>query len=101
MQEKKRATGTPARRRPGRKKPEVVRVPGMFGGSPVVDGMRVRVLDVVRFTRMEGDARIALPFLTEEQVRTALEYYQAHKEEIDAEDEEEKALAERWRPGST
>jgi uncharacterized protein (DUF433 family) len=105
MQEKKQARRS-SRRRTGRAEgPQIVRVPGMFGGSPVVDGMRVRVLDVVRFTRMEGDARIALPFLTKEQIRTALDYYEEHKEEIDAEDAEEKALAQQlarqWRPDST
>ena len=101
MQEKKQAGRAPRRERGKTEQPQILREPGKMGGLPNIDGLRVRVSDVVRYTRQDGDARIALPFLSEAQVRVALEYYEANKEEIDQEMAEDEVLAEQWRPAST
>lgn len=81
--------------------PRITRVPGMMGGHPIVDGMRVRVSDIVREHHSTGDARIAMPFLTVDQILTALAYYYANQLQIDAEIAEEDAAAEQCRPDST
>lgn len=68
------------------------------GGSPTIAGTRVRVSDVVRYWRLHGDrVRIqkALPHLDENQIRAALDYYDAHKDEIEGEIKEEEVPASR------
>ncbi|MDO8616132.1 MAG: DUF433 domain-containing protein [Dehalococcoidia bacterium] len=78
----------------------ITRVPGRMGGSPIVDGLRVRVSDVVRQQRLLGDARLAFPFLTPIQVAAALTYYGSHRSEVEAEIAEEEALAAKCQPDS-
>jgi len=57
----------------------VVNVPGVMGGSPVIEGTRIRVADIVCYRRLGySKPRIlkALPHLNEEQVKAALAYYE-------------------------
>lgn len=75
----------------------VVSRPGVMGGSPIIATTRIRVSDVIRHQRLRGDALLALPFLTREQVTAALEYYSEHQGEVDQEIEEEETLAAQWR----
>lgn len=80
---------------------KITRTAGRMGGAPTIDGLRVRVSDVVRASRLHGDARIAMPFLTTDQIEAALGYYSAHRAEIEAEIAEEDQAAEECRPDST
>lgn len=77
--------------------PHVVRLEGVCGGEPVIDGLRVAVRHVATLHRRgEAIAEIAEALgLTEAQVFHALSYYSDHRDEIDALiAEEERAHAE-------
>lgn len=77
--------------------PHIVRLEGVCGGEPVVDGLRVAVRHVATL-HLSGETihEIAEALgLTEAQVFHALSYYFDHREEIAAlMAEEEKAHAE-------
>jgi uncharacterized protein (DUF433 family) len=65
--------------------PHVVRVAGVCGGEPIVDGLRVRVVNVVGYYRLHhsvDEILETLPFLTREQVLDALAYAKDHPDEI-------------------
>jgi uncharacterized protein (DUF433 family) len=66
--------------------PHIVRVPGVCGGEPVVDGLRVAVRHVATLhLRGEGIAEIAEALnLTDAQVFHALSYFADHRAEIEA-----------------
>ena len=86
--------------------PLISRTPGVVGGSPAIDGTRIRVADVVRKTRLaeeEGEAPIeyilrAHPHLTREQVEAASRYYAENQQEIDEYIAEEQAILDNWTP---
>src|SRR5947207_3216390 len=68
---------------------QIVRDPGKCGGAPTISGTRIGVHDVVSYARLyEGDLQRvrdeALPHLSPEQVRAAMEFYAAHTDEIEA-----------------
>jgi uncharacterized protein (DUF433 family) len=76
--------------------PHIVRLTGVCGGEPVIDGLRVAVRHVATLhQRGEFIPDIADALgLTEAQVFHALSYFADHKDEIQALiDEEEKAHA--------
>jgi len=63
----------------------ITTVPGLCGGEPTIRGMRITVRDVVEYVELYGSrARVlqALPDLTEADVDAAMDYYRAHREEI-------------------
>ncbi len=65
--------------------PHIVRVEGVCDGEPIVDSLRVRVVNVVGYYRLHRDVNEileALPFLTREQVLDALAYAKDHSDEI-------------------
>jgi uncharacterized protein (DUF433 family) len=66
--------------------PHIVRIPGVCGGEPVVDGLRVAVRHVAALhVRGEGVAEIAEALnLTDAQVFHALSYFADHRPEIEA-----------------
>ena len=56
------------------------------GGEPVIRGTRITVRDVVEYMAIYGsEERVlqALPDLTLEDLRAALEYFRGHREEIE------------------
>jgi uncharacterized protein (DUF433 family) len=66
--------------------PHVVRLPGVCGGEPVVDGLRVTVRHVATL-HQEGEPLGAIAEtlgLTEAQVFHALSYFFDHQDEINA-----------------
>jgi uncharacterized protein (DUF433 family) len=68
------------------------------GGEPVIQGTRITVRDVVEYMALYGsEERVlqALPDLTLEDLRAALEYFQAHRKEIDEYRQAEEE-SERW-----
>ncbi len=74
-------------------------------GSPIIKGTRIRVADVVRYYRLLAREMVierivqALPHLTPEQVRAALDYYDRHRYEIERElREEDRLFAEHGEP---
>lgn len=79
---------------------QVVRRPGVMGGSPIIARTRIRVSDIVLHWRQEGRSiagvRRAIPELSPEQISAALVYYRNHRPEIDR----EIAAAARWRSSS-
>ena len=65
--------------------PHIVRLEGVCGGEPVVDGLRVTVRHVATLHR-QGEQLSAIAEalgLTEAQVFHALSYYSDHRDEID------------------
>jgi uncharacterized protein (DUF433 family) len=66
--------------------PHIVRIEGVCGGEPVIDGLRVAVRHVATLhQRRESLAEIAEALdLSESQVVHALSYYFDHRDEIDA-----------------
>jgi uncharacterized protein (DUF433 family) len=67
----------------------IERVEGVQGGEPVVCGTRtpvstIAILFHVTYPNDIDEVRRALPHLTAEQIDAALAYYQAHRDEIDA-----------------
>src|SRR5947208_1005267 len=66
----------------------IVREPERCGGKPTLSGTRTGVHDVVGYAALYGGhlERVreeALPHLTMEQIRGAMEWYGDHQEEID------------------
>lgn len=86
--------------------PLISRTPGVVGGSPAIDGTRIRVADVVGYTRIAGEqGREALeyiltnfPHLRAEQVAAALRYYDENRDEIDEYIAEEEEITREWIP---
>jgi len=66
--------------------PHIVRLPGVCGGEPVIDGLRVTVRHVAAL-HQQGEPLPAIADalgLTEAQVFHALSYYSDHQDEINA-----------------
>jgi len=75
----------------------IIRDEAICGGEPIIQGTRLTVRDVVEYMALYGsEERVlqALPDLSLEDLRAALEYFRAHREEIDeyrqAEEESER-----------
>jgi uncharacterized protein (DUF433 family) len=66
--------------------PHIVRIEGVCGGEPVIDGLRVTVRHVATlYLRGETLAEIAAALnVTESQTIHALSYYFDHRDEINA-----------------
>ena len=68
--------------------PRIVRVPGTCGGKPRIDGHRIKVEHIAvcheRMGMSADEIVTSHPTITLAQVRAALAYYYAHKDEIDA-----------------
>ena len=65
---------------------QIVRVPGICGGEPIVQGTRIPVKSiVVQWMQYRGVDRVrnAFPRLDSEAVQCALDYYANHTAEID------------------
>ena len=67
----------------------IEKVPGVQGGEPVLAGTRTPVRTVVQMFKIAypgdiSEISCALPHLTREQIKAALDYYQDHTAEIDA-----------------
>ena len=78
---------------------QLIEVRGGPGGrSAFIKGTRVRVSDIAQLEGLRNGSSApeqickALPHLTPEQVRAALEYWRAHPKDIQKEIEEEEAL---------
>ena len=76
----------------------VTRVDGVQGGAPILRGTRTPVGTVVAYSQTyEGnlaEVQRALRHLNETQIHAALAYYEAHRAEVDADEERHKqALA--------
>lgn len=72
--------------------PYIVRVQGVCGGSPIIEGTRLSVRLMVGWVRLGMTVEQILddyPELTKAQVEDALAYYKDHPEEIEAEFAEE------------
>jgi uncharacterized protein (DUF433 family) len=80
--------------------PHIVRVEGVCGGEPVIDGLRVTVRQVATlFTQGESIAEIAeVLSLTEAQIVHALSYFFDHREEIETLIAQEEAAHARFGP---
>jgi uncharacterized protein (DUF433 family) len=85
--------------------PGIVSTPGTCGGKPRIEGHRITVkhivLDYQRGGLTPDEIVSAYPSLTLTDVHTALAYYYAHREEIDAditEDDDEWAEIQRQNP---
>jgi uncharacterized protein (DUF433 family) len=66
--------------------PRIIRDPRIHGGEPVVRGTRVPVRAIVVAWSAEPDVTAMLdayPRLTDADVREALAYYRAHRDEMD------------------
>jgi uncharacterized protein (DUF433 family) len=81
----------------------IVSTPGTCGGKPRIAGHRIRVQDVVVLKEHMGltlDEIVAsYPSMTPEKIDAALEYYQAHREEIERDLKEEEKLADQLESG--
>ncbi len=65
----------------------IVRDPVIVGGEPTVQGTRVPVRSIVVLHQLYGDTerlRRAFPRLGDDDIREALDFYSAHREEVDA-----------------
>lgn len=63
----------------------IVRVPGVVGGEPILDGTRIAVRHIVLFRYDYGSVEEvlrALPHITVADVETALQFYREHRDEI-------------------
>ena len=85
--------------------PYIVRDKRISQGSPVIQGTRVRVLDIVLeyeyLGRSPDEIVAAHPQLTLAQVHDALSYYYEHREELDEEIRRRKAELEALRRKQT
>jgi uncharacterized protein (DUF433 family) len=82
-------------------RPSIVRVQGVCGGRPIIEGTRISVKTVVGWTRMGMNAQEIIeqnPLIEAAQVADALAYYQDHPEEIDAEFAKEQRYLEQEIP---
>ena len=73
----------------------IVRIQGVCGGRPIIDGTRISVKTVVGWVRLDMSPQEIIeqyPLLSAAQVADALAYYEDHPEEIDAEFAEEQRL---------
>lgn len=64
----------------------IVHNPRILGGEPIIAGTRIAVRIIVQTARMYPDMADILegyPSLDEEDVRVALAYYDAHRDEIE------------------
>jgi len=77
----------------------IVATPGTCGGKPRIDGHRIRVQDIVVLKERMGmtvDEIVAsYPSINSEKIESALQYYRAHREEIDRDLKDEEELADR------
>ena len=67
---------------------EIVKTPDVLGGKPRIDGVRVGVLqvgDLVRELDEDIETVMSELRLSRGQVEAALDYYDAHPDEMDAE----------------
>ena len=72
--------------------PYIVRVQGVCGGRPVIEGTRLSVKLIVGWSRMgmtQEEIAAQYPEVSTIQIADALAYYQDHPEEIEAELAEE------------
>lgn len=77
--------------------PYIVRVQGVCGGSPIIEGTRLSVRLMVGWVRLGMTVEQILddyPELTQAQVEDALAYYKDHSEEIEAEFAEQDRILE-------
>ncbi|MCP4608492.1 MAG: DUF433 domain-containing protein [Planctomycetes bacterium] len=77
--------------------PHIVRVQGVCGGRPIIEGTRLSVKLIVDWVRlgMSPEEIVAqYPHVSAAQVADALAYYENHPEEIEAEFAEEKRYLE-------
>ena len=77
----------------------IVKTPGVLGGRARIAGTRIAVSHIVAMVRAGLTVEEVLreyPQLTREQVEEALRYYEEHRDEVDAELEEEERI---WRAG--
>jgi uncharacterized protein (DUF433 family) len=68
---------------------QVVRDPDRCGGDPTLAGTRTAVHDIVSYVDLYGGdlervREVALPHLSTEQIRAALDWYDEHRHEIDS-----------------
>jgi uncharacterized protein (DUF433 family) len=81
----------------------IVSTPGTCGGKPRVAGHRIRVQDIVILKERMGmtidEIVSSYPTMTPEKIAAALEYYQAHREEIERDLKEEEELADQIENG--
>jgi uncharacterized protein (DUF433 family) len=75
--------------------------PGFMGGEPCVDGLRIRVRDIVAARDLGGYspeqiADSVFPVLSLPQVQAALAYYEAHRSEIDQARQDEAKFVEEF-----
>jgi uncharacterized protein (DUF433 family) len=77
--------------------PHIVRMQGVCGGRPVIEGTRLSVKLIVGWTRegLSSEQILDLyPQLSAAQIADALAYYEDHPEEIEAEFKEEQRYIE-------
>lgn len=75
----------------------IVRVDGVCGGRPVIEGTRLSVKLIVGWSRMgmaPEEIAAQYPYVSVAQIVDALAYYEDHTEEIDAEFAEEQRYLE-------
>ena len=82
--------------------PHIVKVPGVAGGKPTIEGTRLSVVFIVRQLRTGDtpeDILAGWPYLKPAAVYDAISYYYDHQEEIDRYIEENtpEAVMERYR----
>lgn len=86
----RRYTGSVGRRVEPRRSPLTDRVvvsPLVQGGEPVIRGTRVTLLAVAAHLRAglgSTDIQDSFPHLSDEDIRQAIQYYDAHRAELDA-----------------
>ena len=77
--------------------PHIVRVQGVCGGRPVIEGTRLSVKLIVGWARMgmtPEEIAAYYPAVSVAQIADALAYYEDHPEEIEAEFAKEKRYVE-------
>lgn len=65
---------------------KIVKVEGICGGQPVIQGTRTSVLSIINYMEVYGDKDAilrALPHLSSEDIEAAFAYYRQHTDEID------------------
>lgn len=63
----------------------IVRVPGVVGGEPILEGTRISVRSIVLYVydyESKEDVADGLPPLTVADVESALQFYREHRDEI-------------------